>query len=178
MAIDELTEGEADRLTRIAIERLLCADEFTFNRIVLLVEDAKRRREALRIRKKQPTEYERARASVLWRDDFICQYCGFVGTWDKADGTIGVDHKVPSSRGGSDEASNLVACCRWCNSSKGTAIYPGEWRPASFSRGFGVIKCNRCERIRKWHHFGHTVADQAWAICDECFDGALGGQRK
>lgn len=30
-----------------------------------------------------------------------------------------LDHKVPKSRGGSDEESNLTVACRSCNASKG-----------------------------------------------------------
>jgi hypothetical protein len=34
-----------------------------------------------------------------------------------------IDHVIPRSRGGSNDLSNLVLCCRSCNSSKGTAHY-------------------------------------------------------
>lgn len=33
------------------------------------------------------------------------------------------DHKVPRSRGGGDELSNLVLCCASCNSRKATKKY-------------------------------------------------------
>ena len=46
-------------------------------------------------------------ASLLWR---TCSYCGKTG------GTI--DHIVPLSKGGDHHWSNLLPCCRSCNSSK------------------------------------------------------------
>lgn len=41
-----------------------------------------------------------------------CYYCG--------DAPNSVDHVVPSSKGGADEACNLVPCCFRCNQMKGT----------------------------------------------------------
>lgn len=40
-----------------------------------------------------------------------CHYCGGEG------GEI--DHVMPLALGGTNEAANLVACCRHCNASKG-----------------------------------------------------------
>jgi 5-methylcytosine-specific restriction enzyme A len=48
--------------------------------------------------------------SVLDRDGYRCRYCGQPATT--------VDHIIPKARGGSDDPSNLVACCRSCNSAK------------------------------------------------------------
>jgi hypothetical protein len=54
------------------------------------------------------------RKLILKRDNYICHYCskGLVGT----DSTV--DHKVPMSKGGTHDHSNLVASCRRCNSRK------------------------------------------------------------
>jgi hypothetical protein len=49
---------------------------------------------------------------VLERDDYTCQYCG-----DRPE-RMCADHVVPLSRGGANDADNLVACCLPCNSSK------------------------------------------------------------
>lgn len=47
-----------------------------------------------------------------------CAYCG-----GEADS---VDHRIPLSRGGAHWPSNIVPCCRRCNSAKGKKK-PSEW---------------------------------------------------
>lgn len=44
------------------------------------------------------------------REEEDCFYCGNTGG--------AIDHLVPRSKGGSDDISNLVPCCKSCNSSK------------------------------------------------------------
>lgn len=51
------------------------------------------------------------RIRILERDGFRCRYC--------RDRAITLDHLKPRSQGGSNEDSNLVACCVPCNSRKG-----------------------------------------------------------
>jgi 5-methylcytosine-specific restriction endonuclease McrA len=46
--------------------------------------------------------------------DFKCFYCKIALTKQ----TRTLDHKIPLSRGGSNEPENLVPCCRTCNSRK------------------------------------------------------------
>lgn len=55
--------------------------------------------------------WQKIRKSILDRDQHSCAYCG-------KDATT-VDHIVPVSLGGDAHPTNLVACCRSCNSSKG-----------------------------------------------------------
>jgi hypothetical protein len=50
------------------------------------------------------------RKEILDRDHRVCHYCGMPAQ--------SVDHVVAWIRGGSDHPSNLVACCRSCNSRK------------------------------------------------------------
>ena len=59
-------------------------------------------------------EWKRTRAFILERDAYTCAYCG--GEADT------VDHIVPKSLGGGNEAGNLLACCRRCNSAKADRI--------------------------------------------------------
>jgi 5-methylcytosine-specific restriction endonuclease McrA len=47
-----------------------------------------------------------------------CRYCG------RAADTA--DHIIPRHKGGTDDASNLVAACRTCNCSKGVERLPEE----------------------------------------------------
>lgn len=62
-----------------------------------------------------------SRRGVLRRDDWACAYCGGRANT--------VDHVLPRSRGGGNSWANLVACCRACNSAKGSRT-PEEmgWR--------------------------------------------------
>jgi hypothetical protein len=68
------------------------------------------------------TEVWRAtRLRIFERDDFTCQYCGQRG------GKLECDHKIPASRGGSDEDDNLTTACISCNRQK-CAMTIEEWR--------------------------------------------------
>jgi 5-methylcytosine-specific restriction endonuclease McrA len=72
-----------------------------------------------------------SKSAILERDNHQCVYCGcslrFTQTpCEQEPGTFlvhgnipTIDHVVPSSRGGSNKASNLVAACVSCNSQKG-----------------------------------------------------------
>lgn len=69
---------------------------------------------------------KRTRFEVLRRDDYTCRYCR------SADGEMTVDHVTPASLGGTDEPSNLVACCKDCNAGKGSTS-PDEHTVAQVS---------------------------------------------
>ncbi|MFN9899362.1 MAG: HNH endonuclease, partial [bacterium] len=58
----------------------------------------------------QTSYYQRVRKEVLARDYYTCHYCGMEANT--------VDHLIPLSKNGTDEASNMVAACTKCNSSK------------------------------------------------------------
>lgn len=60
---------------------------------------------------------KRLRFEVFRRDGYTCRYCG--GT--APDVSLTVDHVVPVSLGGLDEASNLVTACRDCNAGKSSS---------------------------------------------------------
>lgn len=60
--------------------------------------------------------YQRVRKLVLERDYFTCHYCSQEATT--------VDHLIPISKGGTDEASNMVAACVKCNSGKRDRMTP------------------------------------------------------
>lgn len=51
-----------------------------------------------------------------------CYYCGRTLSLKAAR----LDHVVPLSKGGTDNADNLVLCCNACNRSK-DCLLPGEW---------------------------------------------------
>lgn len=56
------------------------------------------------------------RKSILKRDYFTCQYCGYAGTPNQ----LSVDHIVPRALGGSNSFTNCVTSCHPCNSKKGS----------------------------------------------------------
>ena len=58
------------------------------------------------------------RYEVFRRDKFVCQYCGACGP----NVELEVDHKIPVSRGGTDDMSNLVTSCVRCNRGKGARV--------------------------------------------------------
>ena len=55
-----------------------------------------------------------------------CIYCGIGLDYQdrRAKNGAQVDHILPASRGGTNELSNLVVCCRTCNISKGNRLAP------------------------------------------------------
>jgi hypothetical protein len=56
------------------------------------------------------------RAAIFERDDFVCQYCAQRFTKDQ----LTIDHLIPLSKGGLNEAINYVTCCGPCNQKKGS----------------------------------------------------------
>lgn len=56
-----------------------------------------------------------SRKNILIRDAHVCQYCG--REFSSSDLTI--DHIIPKVQSGSNEWTNVVACCRTCNIRKG-----------------------------------------------------------
>ncbi len=72
----------------------------------------------LRLRYYVSVPYQRStpvtRRSVFVRDNSQCQYCG--------DSAESIDHVVPRSRGGRHIWTNVVACCRRCNTNKANLL--------------------------------------------------------
>ena len=72
---------------------------------------------------------KKLRAEVFKKADGLCFYCGVIlfngedGNRNPAKYTI--DHIVPYSKGGTADISNLVPCCRRCNSKKGNKKWLG-----------------------------------------------------
>lgn len=53
------------------------------------------------------------RRNLMFRDSYTCQYCNYNGPG------LTIDHIIPKSKGGTDNWSNVVACCQKCNVKKG-----------------------------------------------------------
>ena len=78
------------------------------------------------------------RLALYLRDRFTCNYCGR-DLRNEAPENVTLDHLLPRSAGGSNEPTNLVVCCRSCNSSR----QDKPWM--DFAPGFAVerIETNR-----------------------------------
>jgi hypothetical protein len=57
--------------------------------------------------------------AVFKRDNFTCQYCGFMGNTFEKWAFLQMDHFIPKSKGGRDDPENLVTSCFVCNFMKG-----------------------------------------------------------
>jgi hypothetical protein len=55
---------------------------------------------------------QRVRFEVLRRDNYTCRYCR------STENELTIDHLKPAVLGGTNDPSNLVACCKDCNSGK------------------------------------------------------------
>ena len=64
---------------------------------------------------------------IAARDENRCVYCG--ATAETSGAHLHLDHVVPRSEGGADEAGNLVLACRSCNSAR-QALSLREWSRA------------------------------------------------
>lgn len=69
--------------------------------------------------RRAPSYWRERRLQVAARDGFVCHYC----KKDVGVKKFTVDHIIPVSRGGTDDLSNLVGCCKSCNSSKHARDY-------------------------------------------------------
>lgn len=79
------------------------------------------------------------RFAIYLRDDFSCAYCGR-DLKAAAPEEVNLDHLVPRSLGGGNDASNLITACRSCNCSRGNRAY------ADYATGGAV---DRIERLRE-----------------------------
>lgn len=69
-----------------------------------------------RVTKRKPIS-DSLRVKIFHRDNFTCQYCGRKGGGNTGI-VLHVDHKVPVSKGGTNDESNLWTLCAECNLGK------------------------------------------------------------
>lgn len=58
---------------------------------------------------------KKIKEQIFKRDNYTCYYCGKTNLETK----LVVDHKMPTSRGGTHEFTNLITACSKCNTLKG-----------------------------------------------------------
>ena len=99
---------------------------------------------------KPKTTIKFSRASLLVRDDGICQYCGTTLNLK----TATIDHVIPSSKGGRTSWTNCSLACGPCNSRKGDK--PG-YKPK-----ITPYKPDYYELVNKRKKFGFEVKHKQW----------------
>ncbi|MDH7601317.1 MAG: HNH endonuclease [Armatimonadota bacterium] len=102
-AINLVILGKVDVLHEDSVVVHTVSKSFRSPSVIRLRNHVKRPRPQLRL----------SRRSILARDNYTCQYCGYVGP------DLTVDHVVPKRLGGPTTWDNLVCCCKKCNNLKG-----------------------------------------------------------
>ncbi|MCS7263539.1 MAG: HNH endonuclease [Armatimonadetes bacterium] len=104
--------------------------------------------------RRPPARVRLNRRSILIRDDYTCQYCGYHGPG------LTIDHVIPKDKGGKTDWDNLVACCTRCNSKKGNRtpeeagmILRKRPRKPAYLPYMGYAKLMQALRNPDWHEF-------------------------
>lgn len=105
-----------------------------------------------RTEKRKPGKwlYKLTRQAIYKRDNHTCYWCGK----HKDDGIqLSLDHLVPWVYFGADKHTNLVTCCRKCNSKRGDkklkqwyTVLENEYKLSSES--ISILK-NRIKKVRR-----------------------------
>lgn len=73
--------------------------------------------------KRRRNKSRRKHKQKLWKSSpHTCFYCEKPLIYEEAT----LDHVVPLSRGGTNNITNLVICCKVCNKAKGNKL---DWKP-------------------------------------------------
>jgi len=117
---------------------------------------------------------KRLRFEILRRDNHACRYCGATAP----DVKLTVDHVIPTSLGGSDEASNLVTACAPCNSGKSSSspdaahVADVEQKALLWAEAMKIATIERdCDREeRKVAHSDFLEIWNRWTYADKSGD--------
>lgn len=106
---------------------------------------------------------KKTRFEIFKRDAFTCQYCG--ATPPQA--ILHVDHINPVSKGGGNEASNLITACLACN--LGKSATPLESVPMSLEKHASDV-AEREAQLRGYESVlrakRERIEDQAWDVAE------------
>jgi hypothetical protein len=86
------------------------------------------------------------RLAIYLRDGLACCYCG-AGIEDDAKLTL--DHMLPYTSNGSNEATNLITCCHRCNSARGSRSWKKFAEKVAGYLNHGVTASAIIEHITK-----------------------------
>lgn len=96
------------------------------------------------------------RFEILARDGFRCRYCGA----SAQDAAMHVDHVLPRSLGGRDDAANLVAACADCNHGK------SDRKIIALPDGFALTPDKRPARMAKMRRAATRAAEAEGHVLD------------
>ena len=99
-------------------------------------------------------------SEVFRRDKHRCVYCGRDMLVDfETLMMIQEDHLVPRSKGGLDEANNIVTACSVCNMLKGNYTPPHDYKPENRGAYIACIRkhimSRRAERMADFVSWTH-----------------------
>jgi len=86
------------------------------------------------------------RLAIYLRDGMACAWCG-QGVEQGV--SLSLDHLKPHSKGGSNDATNLVTCCEFCNKSRGNRGQAGFARAVAGYVNHGVSAEDVLAHVRK-----------------------------
>lgn len=96
------------------------------------------------------------RLAIYLRDGLACCYCGAA----VADGAqLTLDHLKPYSKGGSNDAQNLVTCCHRCNAARGNRSWTAFAKDTAQYLDHGIKGEDIIAHIRKCTRRGLNVKE-------------------
>jgi len=96
--------------------------------------------------------------AVLARADFLCEYCGqdLILTFNDCFNAQ-KDHIIPKVKGGSDDESNLAACCLTCNTLKWDYVPAGNSRKERIADVIIHLVEKRKEQEEFWNKYRNLI---------------------
>lgn len=111
------------------------------------------------VRRPRP-QLKLTRRSILARDNYTCQYCGYRGN------DLTVDHVIPKKHHGTNTWDNLVCCCKKCNSKKAdktvaqSGMHPKHQpRKPRYIPFISLTKFVAASEIEEWQDYLPIFAD-------------------
>lgn len=96
------------------------------------------------------------RFEILTRDGYRCRYCGATAQTTE----LHIDHVLPRSAGGEDDASNLVTACIDCNFGK------SDRKLIGIPQGFALSRDKRPERMARMRYAKKQHASPSEHVLD------------
>lgn len=102
------------------------------------------------------------RQKILRRDKFICQLCGH----QPPDVKLHIDHRLPRSKGGTDDPENLWVLCADCNIGKNAKYNDCDILFFLILNWHGDVKAQLLCRRKDFEKNPSQVEVQYYSLCD------------